>query len=139
MGYSEHFLTKVIHLKNILKNVLVCLALATSGGAFAAGPLDGAYACRASYPGVSTFDVYMAIVTNAQGQTASAPVALTTTNHLFGYAIGAASTTAYVGRTSFDQPFSFVVNPQTLSFSGTLGVVVNGLALPAVASCTKIW
>lgn len=126
-------------MKNIFKKALVCVALVAGSGAFAGGPLDGAFDCRVSYPGSSAFDAGLAVVTNAQGVTGFAPIALSSTNRIWGYGLGTLSGNSYSGITNYGQPFSFSFNPQTLSFSGTGGVIINGVPVPTAVSCSKIF
>lgn len=126
-------------MKNKVKKALFCAALAACSGAFAGGPLDGAFDCRVTYPGNNSFSVGMAVVTNVQGVTAFAPIALSSTNQIFGYGLGTASGNIYSGATNYGQPFSFSFNPQAVSFSGTISVVVNGVPVPTSASCLKVF
>jgi len=124
------------YMKNGLKKALLCAACVAASSAFAGSTLDGAFLCDVDIPssGAFTFNVVMAVVTNAQGQTGIAPVALTPTNVIAGYGLGIVGANTFSGQTNMGQPFSFAFNSQTLSFSGTVGT--SG---PATLSCTKVF
>lgn len=88
---------------------------------------------------MSAFTAWIVVVTDAHGVSAVAPISVTTDNRIFGYALGTATTTSFTGLTDLQQPFSWSVNPQTLSFSGNFGILVRGAPLPAFFSCNKIF
>lgn len=125
---------------NIFKKALVLVALlAGSAGAFAGSPLDGAFDCQISVPGTGPSTVSMAVVTNAQGLTGTAPMAMSSSNRFWGYGLGTVNGSTFTGFSNFGQPFTFSMNPQTLSFSGTFGVVFNGVPVPSAVSCVKVF
>ena len=126
-----------VYMKYGLKKALVCAACVAASSAFAGNTLDGAFLCSASLPGTAAFSVGMAVVTNSQGATGIAPIALAPTNEIFGYGLGTVGGTTFSGQTNLGQPFSFVINSQTLSFSGTLAL--GGARGFATVSCNKVF
>ena len=126
---------------SIFKKALFCVALAASSGAFAGGggPLDGAYSCHVAGMGSISFDAYFAVVTNAQGLSAIAPVSADFITSVSGYGMGTATTTSFIGETIFGLPLALVVNPQTLSLAGTMGLRVGSIPTAASLNCNKIF
>ena len=124
-------------MKNGLKKALVCAACVATSSAFAGNTLDGAFLCSASLPGSAAFSVGMAVVTNAQGLTGIAPVALTPTNVIWGYGLGTVGVNTFSGQTNLGQPFSFAFSSQTLSFSGTIGA--GGTSASVSVNCNKVF
>lgn len=139
MGQNQTLTKKGFLVKNKFKKALFCAALAAGSGAYAAGPLDGAYACRVSFQGAGTFDAYLTMNTNAQGLSVAAVVAMGPQSHLYGYAIGVATVNSFIARTNYDMPVALTVDPQTLRVSGNYWAIYNGAPTPAAVGCNKIW
>lgn len=115
------------------------LAGLVSTGALAASVMDGVYSCSVSVPGLDVSTVYQTINTNALGQTVTAPANVTANTAVIGYGLGTVTGYTLSGTTDKGQPFSFTLNPVTLTASGTFNLVgTNGL-LPTAYSCTKFW
>jgi hypothetical protein len=123
-------------MRNLFKKLLFCGALAVSGGAFAA-PIDGVYQCTfTSFP-LGTVTVYQSLNTNSQGQTVIAPAALELVPAYYGFGVGVATSTTFIGTDSNGAAFAFAVSGTTMT--GTMSLKRNGIASPSTVSCSKIW
>lgn len=91
------------------------LATLVHTGALAASVLAGVDACSVSVPGLGVSTVYQTINTNAQG-----------------YSLGTVTGYTLNGIADKGQPFSFTLNPVTLTASETFNLVGrNGLVQTA--------
>ena len=123
-------------MRNICKKLLFSGLLAVSGVAFA-GPLDGVYSCSTTVPGVGSIASTNVVVTNAQGVTGFSVLSISANTQSYGYGLGTATTTSFVGTDMNGKPFAFVVSGTTIT--GSLFFNNNGQFIASTSSCLKIW
>lgn len=119
--------------------LLMASAAVFSANALAGSVLDGVYSCSVSVPGLGISTVYQTINTNGLGQTVTAPANVTANTAVMGYGLGTVTGYTLSGTTDKGQPFSFTLNPVTLTASGTFNLVGSNGLLPTAYSCTKFW
>jgi hypothetical protein len=105
---------------------------------YAAGPLDGIYSCNISLLG-TTYPSYVTINGHPDGGTIYAVAAVSQTQNFYGYGIGQASTTSFVGSTMYGYPFSFKANTATGTLNGSIGILWGNSVINATTSCAKLW
>jgi hypothetical protein len=125
-------------MSKFMKKLLTVLALTGCAAANAAGPIDGIYSCSVSLNG-SAIQSYVTINGQPDGSSIFAVAAVNSSQPFYGYGIGMATRTSYYGDTMFGSPFNFTVNPSTLAFTGTIGVLWYGRYVNAAAICSKIY
>jgi hypothetical protein len=121
-----------------VKKILSALAILTCVSTFAAGPADGIYSCAATVLGTVT-QVYVTINEHADGAAVFAVAAVSPSTPFYGYGIGTATPTSFIGSTMFGQPFSFVASPSYGSLNGTIRVLIGNTFANASASCVRVW
>jgi len=104
----------------------------------AAGPLDGIYTCNASLAG-SNYTSYVTVNGHPDGGTIYAVAAVSPSQYFYGYGIGQASVTNFVGSTMYGYPFSFNANTMTGTLNGSIGILVGTSVINATTSCNKLW
>lgn len=124
-------------MRNIFKTVLFSGLLAVSAGTFASNVLDGVYSCSTSVPGVGAIASHNVVITNAQGVTGFSVLSISANTPSYGYGLGTATTTSFVGTDMNGKPFAFVVSGTTIS--GSLFFNLNGQFIASTSSCLKIW
>ena len=102
----------------------------------AGGAWDGIYTCGVNVLG-SISQVYVTVNGQPDGQAIFAVAAIAPTTSFYGYGIGRITGNVFSGTTSFGAPFSVTSNAS--GFSGSIGIVIQGLNINASASCTKVW
>jgi hypothetical protein len=122
-----------------MRNFVLFLGFCHSLGCYAAGgPLDGIYSCGINLLG-NYYQVYETVNGQPDGTSIHAAAAISPYNSFYGYGIGVATSTSFVGNSMVGLPFNFSINPTTHAITGTSGVLVNGQAVNATVSCVKIF
>lgn len=121
------------------KVLFLCMMAAASGAAMAGNQLDGVYQCTTTIPGYLPAVAYHVVITNANGQTATAPVNAAQNTAVYGYGFGTATATSFVGTDNNGKAFALTANPTTQTVTGTVFVQVGLLSIPSSISCQKIW
>ncbi len=121
-------------MSSTFKSLAAALLLATASGAgmAAGGPLDGVYQCAVGGTGV-----FVTVSGQPSGPSLYTIAALGPTNALYGYGMGTATTSSFVGVTNFNLPFTLGVSQGNLS--GSIGVMVGTTATQLPVNCAKIF
>lgn len=121
----------------MLNRLVTFLLILLPSTAFAAGgSLDGIYTCSVGL-GAIISQAYVTVNGQPDGQSIFAVAAVTPSTSFYGYGIGQISGSTFSGQTMFLAPFNFSISGT--SFSGPIGILLNGSIVNANASCSKIW
>jgi hypothetical protein len=104
----------------------------------AAGPLDGIYSCNVSLLGTN-YPSYVTVNGHPDGGTIYAVAAVSQTQNFYGYGIGQASSTSFVGSTMYGYPFNFTANTIAGTLNGSIGILWGSSVVNATTSCAKLW
>jgi len=124
--------------ESVMKRIISILVLAAPFTTYASGPIDGIYSCGITYLGTST-QAYIAINGQSSGTSVFTVAALGASTSFYGYGIGNATSTNFSGTTMYGLPFNVAVSQGGQTFSGQIGIPVNGATINATTSCTKIF
>lgn len=91
---------------------------------FAAGPVDGIYACNVSLLG-SSYSSCVTMNGHPDRKSIYAIVAVSPSQDHYRDGIGTASATSFTGTTDRVAPFDKKINPVTDANSGTIGIAVH--------------
>lgn len=122
-------------MKKIITTLLTAFGMSC---VYAAGPLDGIYSCNVSLLG-TTYPSYVTLNGHPDGGTIYAVAAVSQTQYFYGYGIGQASTTNFVGSTMYGYPFSFNANINAGTLNGSIGILWGNSVVNATTSCAKLW